>query len=372
MGRTEAGKKLADEAVDDYERTGATAEIAETLREYALYLEVAGDYKSALALLHREHKLNDEVALLAREKAVLELQGKYESEKRKREIELLNRENDLQAAELRSQQRERLGWWGLAAVLAISFIVVAHLYRELRVANRLLAQKNEALRHQSSRDPLTSLYNRRHFQEYISARSAVPDRRRAAPDNAVQALLLIDIDHFKEINDRYGHAAGDAVLVVVAERLREALRETDMIVRWGGEEFLVFVPATPADRLDEIVMRIMHAIAAEPVTWNGHEMRVTASVGYSPMPLPPEALQLDWDGAIGLVDKALYMAKSSGRNRAYGVSGLRPRAGAARNEFHGDLEQAWRDGVADLKILVGAQTIVPNPKPRPSASVYTH
>ena len=86
-------------------------------------------------------------------------------------------------------------------------------------------------------------------------------------------MLLIDLDHFKLINDQFGHAAGDAVLIAVARRLRDTMRETDMIVRWGGEEFLVYVPLAPADRLDEIVQRIMHAVSEEPIQYMGHTSR---------------------------------------------------------------------------------------------------
>jgi diguanylate cyclase (GGDEF)-like protein len=179
--------------------------------------------------------------------------------------------------------------------------------------------------------------------------------------------LLIDIDHFKQINDRFGHAAGDTVLVEIARRLRETLRETDMIVRWGGEEFLVFVPAVPRDRLDEIVLRVLNAVTSETVDHQGHRIRVTASIGYAPLPLPPDALALGWDGAISLVDKALYMAKANGRNRAYGVSGVHCVGAEALSELDADLETAWRTGSVDLRVLVGAQAVTAVP-----AGMSTH
>src|SRR6185295_12559996 len=132
----------------------------------------------------------------------------------------------------------------------------------------LLVQRNRELSASSSRDPLTALYNRRYFQDFMRDEPSLSERRRRGePERSIQALLLIDIDLFKQTNDRYGHAAGDAVLVAVARRLRETLRETDMIVRWGGEEFLVFVPSTNADRLDEIAARIMRAVASEPIVY---------------------------------------------------------------------------------------------------------
>jgi diguanylate cyclase (GGDEF)-like protein len=371
MGRIDAGRRLADEAVAEYERTGATAEIAETLREYGAYLEQVSDFKGALSLFHREQKLNAEVALAAREKAVLELQSKYESDKRKREIELLNRERDLQSAELRNRELEQRVWWSLAAVFGVSFFVIAVLYHKLRVTNRLLALKNVALHQQSSRDPLTALYNRRHFQEFIRDLPAPNERRRGAGESPVQALLLIDIDHFKQINDRLGHAAGDAVLMAVAQRLRDTLRETDMIVRWGGEEFLVFVPVAPLERMDEIVLRVMNAIGGEPIGYLGHVIRVTASIGYLPMPLPPDDVRLNWDGAIRLVDKALYMAKMQGRNRAYGIAALHARGSDPEHGVDGDLESAWREGTVELRLLLGMPAVdEPGPAARDAAKVH--
>jgi predicted signal transduction protein with EAL and GGDEF domain len=152
--------------------------------------------------------------------------------------------------------------------------------------------------------------------------------------------------------------------MAVAQRLRDTLRETDMIVRWGGEEFLVFVPVAPLDRMDEIVLRIMNAISAEPIGYMGQDMRVTASIGYLPMPLPPDNFRLNWDGAIRLVDKALYMAKSHGRNRAYGIAALNARGSDPEHGVEGDLESAWRDGVVELRLLLG---MPPADEPDPGA-----
>ncbi len=271
LGRASEGKRYADEALADYERTGATAEIASLLGEYGQYLEKAGDYRTALAFYHRERKLYEEMAAAAHQRSVLELQEKYESDKRRREIELLNRQNALNSAELENQALRERVWWLFAAVFAISLVVTGVYYRRLRVNNGLLAQKNRELSVRSSRDPLTALYNRRYFQEFMRDAPPRPERRhRGEPDKPIHALLLIDIDLFKQTNDRYGHAAGDAVLVAVARRLRDTLRETDMIVRWGGEEFLVFVPATSADKLDEIAARIMAAIGGGADRLQGH------------------------------------------------------------------------------------------------------
>ena len=362
LGRVHEGKRLTDEALAGYERTGATAEIAGLLGEYGQYLERAGDHKAALALLHRERKLNDEIALAAHERTVLELQEKYESDKRRREIELLNRENALKTAELRSGTFQQRAWWMLAGLFGISFVVVAVLYRKLRTTNRLLAEKNRELTFQSSRDPLTALYNRRYFQDFIGDAGGQEERRRAG-GKLIEALVLLDLDHFKEINDRYGHAAGDSVLVAVEERLRDTLRESDMIVRWGGEEFLVFVAATQAGKLDEIALRIMHAVSAEPFAWHGATIPMTASIGFIAMPLPPREKPLPWERAIGLADMALYLAKVHGRNRGYGVLELVDDDNGTLAAVEHDLEAAWRGGLVDVHVLVGAEFTGPRPSP---------
>ncbi|MBF0806911.1 GGDEF domain-containing protein, partial [Streptococcus sp. 19428wA2_WM07] len=129
--------------------------------------------------------------------------------------------------------------WLLALVLAMASVIVSLLYRKVRHANVQLKVKNQELKRQSSRDPLTALYNRRHFQEFMRSHAGKPLPACGDAD-IVGALFLLDVDHFKHINDRYGHAAGDLVLTTIAETLHEVLRETDMIVRWGGEEFLAF------------------------------------------------------------------------------------------------------------------------------------
>ena len=352
LGRIAEGKRLTDEALAEYERAGANAEIAELIAEYGRGLEELGDYKGALALYHRERKINDEIAIQTRQRALLEVQEKYESEKRRREIDLLSRENALKTIEIESRVMVQRIWWLLAGIFAVSFLGVVWLHRKLRRANALLARSNADLSVQSSRDPLTALYNRRYFQSFIAAQKSHPDQRRREDDAMAQALLLIDIDHFKETNDRFGHALGDAVLVAVADRLRAALRDSDMIVRWGGEEFLVYA-TTKADRIDDIAARILRAISAQPITLNDKVIRTTASIGYMPMPLPPTSVPLSWDRAIGLVDMALYMAKVNGRNRAYGLKRLVQDDEEALAAAERDLEHAWTSGLVEMQVIYG-------------------
>ncbi len=344
LGRMAQGKRLAEEAVAEYERTGASADIADLLGEYAQHLADAGDYKGALALHGRQQKVFDKILSDARQRDLRELQNKFDAERRLDRIELQNRE---------SQQRY---WWLFSIMSLGSLTVVALLYRRVRITNRLLGRRNEELGFHSIRDPLTSLYNRRHFQNFIGEKPGETERRRGPIEKPVQAILLIDLDHFKSINDRFGHAAGDAVLIAVAQRLRDALRETDMIVRWGGEEFLVFVPTAPAGLLAEIVQRVLHAVSAEPISFQGSDVQVTVSVGYAPMLLPPDNVALGWERVLDLADWALYVAKRRGRNRACGVVSFRPSTGDAAAAAQGDLEKEWHGGVVGAQELLGAPT----------------
>ena len=135
-------------------------------------------------------------------------------------------------------------------------------------------------------------------------------------------MLLADLDHFKRINDTLGHPAGDAVLATVSHRLSAALRETDKLVRWGGEEFLaVLDPITP-EQADRTVERLLQAVRRDPVLWNGQAIRCTISIGYACFPMAGADTEISLDSAISLTDKALYEAKRRGRNRACLISAV--------------------------------------------------
>jgi diguanylate cyclase (GGDEF)-like protein len=173
-------------------------------------------------------------------------------------------------------------------------------------------------------------------------------------DGAVGALFVLDVDHFKDINDRLGHAAGDAVLTTVAHHLRLALRGTDMIVRWGGEEFLAFVPAVAGAGLDEVALRILHGVSAQPAEYRDGCVPVTVSVGFAPFPLALGGRPLTWEQIVNLADMALYQAKARGRNCACGVLGFPAAAPVPLDAIERDLEEAWRQGWVDLCVVPGA------------------
>jgi len=132
---------------------------------------------------------------------------------------------------------------------------------------------------------------------------------------------MIDIDHFKRINDEYGHKAGDAVLVEVTKRLRQVARESDFLVRWGGEEFLLVVRETSLSLAKVLAYRLCQQLKDQPFkTSDNNEISISCSIGFSPYPFysgQPE--EFSWLECIDIADKALYTAKNSGRDAWVGV-----------------------------------------------------
>ncbi|RSM40104.1 hypothetical protein DMB66_57560 [Actinoplanes sp. ATCC 53533] len=169
-------------------------------------------------------------------------------------------------------------------------------------------------------DGLTGLFNRRHFFQ-LADREIATARRRASPLTA----LMLDIDHFKQINDGYGHPVGDQVIVTVANRLNATIRKTDLVGRYGGEEFVIFLPDTGYDGANILAERIRAAVADHPVETDAGPLTVTASIGLAPY------LFTDTEpgSLLARADEALYGAKQSGRNRVVNHA-------SSLNELSGD------------------------------------
>ena len=239
----------------------------------------------------------------------------------------------------------------MGALLLLSLgLVVVTLVRMRRAQARLTANQR-LLRAQSERDPLTDLSNRRHFL-------AVMDQRtREQPDEGFEgALMMIDIDHFKNINDWHGHAAGDAVIVEVARRIRAAVRESDLVVRWGGEEFLVFSPALPGEDLALMADRVLRGIGGETIDTPAGPLRVTASIGFASFPLGGAAgaeLRLHWEQAVNWADMVLYKAKAEGRNRGVGITAVEAPNADMLASLLQDFDGACLNGQVQLRQLPG-------------------
>lgn len=180
-----------------------------------------------------------------------------------------------------------------ALVAMIAYVAVTSLVATVGRLRRQL----EALGHEAETDPLTGLANRRALSRTLERQAG----------RAI-AILAVDIDHFKRVNDEHGHDAGDRVLRELAERLTGAVRDGDLVVRSGGEEFVVILPNGKESAAAMVAHRIVTAARARPFALRGSSLPVTVSVGHAVGPAGPELLRR--------ADEALYAAKAAGRDRA--------------------------------------------------------
>jgi diguanylate cyclase (GGDEF)-like protein len=347
LHRIAEGRQDLARVLDISRRSGQVGDQAVTLREYGEALAAAGDLHGALELFHRERDLSAEVMQSNRRVLLKEMQTRYDAEAKQRSIELMKSDNALKTAALANRDLMQRIWLLVAAVMALSVVLAVLLYRRVRETNRQLAASHASLRVASERDPLTNLANRRHFHVVMQSHDAGEGKGFAG------ALLMVDIDHFKHINDGHGHAAGDVVLVEVAKRLNDAVRGEDLVVRWGGEEFLIVASRLSTEQTDQLAARVLASIGATPVLVEGEALWVTASIGYACFPLPPYSVPVQWEQAINLADMALYTAKSQGRNRAVGLASASASDAQSLRAIESDFERAWHEGRVSLRHTTG-------------------
>lgn len=195
-----------------------------------------------------------------------------------------------------------------------------------RVVTRMKEMQRE-LFHQAQHDQLTGIYNRRSILEHL--RRGVHETERYGID---YSAVMIDIDHFKHINDAYGHAAGDKALTGLVLRLQSCLRNTDIFGRWGGEEFMVLLPHIDGPRATVAARKWLRCVATEPMDLGkGKAQIVTFSAGVASMDKAwmKKGTDAAVDAFLECLDKRLYRAKESGRNRVMGLDGLLLKSGMA-------------------------------------------
>ena len=168
------------------------------------------------------------------------------------------------------------------------------------------AQLARAVEENGVYDGLTGCFNRTHGMRLLQS-----ELQRARRQQEPCALIILDLDHFKAINDTYGHLCGDAVLAAVGQRIREVLRDSDTKCRYGGEEFMVLLPDTPRPGALHVAESLRQQLAETSVTWNETKVSTTASIGLA-MALPREPSPTT---LLGRADAALYRAKDAGRNQ---------------------------------------------------------
>jgi diguanylate cyclase (GGDEF)-like protein len=165
------------------------------------------------------------------------------------------------------------------------------------------AQLFRQMEAQAITDSLTGLYNYRFFQATLDREMQIANRH-----NEVVSLIMLDLDRLKNINDTFGHRAGDAALVMVSRIMKQAVRSVDFCARYGGEEFVIVLPRCQHEDAIRIAERLRAALASSPLPNVG---QITASIGVATYPNSAQTKE----GLIEVADQAMYLAKSSGRNR---------------------------------------------------------
>jgi two-component system chemotaxis family response regulator WspR len=234
-------------------------------------------------------------------------------------LELVARVRYHARACLASRERE-----GAFQALLESRLALEQRAREIEQQKGLLEHMNRELTESSYTDALTGLRNRRYLPHYLEKVATTPLAERPRRGGAAGGLVfcMLDLDHFKAINDRHGHEAGDAVLVETARRLQGCILANDVAMRWGGEEFLVIGRDHPPQSARGLARRLLQVVGGTPhLLPSGHAIQVTCSLGYAPLHWQTgegDAV-LSREQVINLADQALYLSKVEGRNRGIGV-----------------------------------------------------
>lgn len=270
------------------------------LRQRADLLEQLQRHAEASAVLRRAADKREAYLRHQNHERLAALEAHLRDREQRLLMEQLQAEAQQQTQALtRSTQR----WWQSIVIGGVLLCAAAVMLLWQRRMNRRLDRASRT-------DPLTGLANRRDMGQRL--------QQLAAQDGAAGAVLLVDIDLFKRINDEFGHAVGDSVLVAFARRLRAECGAGVNVARWGGEEFLVLLPESDAARTRGLAERLRLRLA-EPIELGQHRVRAPVSIGYCNLPLPGANDTEAWHYSLQLADAALYLAKDAGRDTWAGV-----------------------------------------------------
>ncbi len=298
IGEIETDRRNFDRAADFLARAVALAEkegLKRNLQDAEQVLvklgKARGDYRAALAHHERYSEVRDSIFTADSARAIADLQVRFDTEKKEKEIRI-------QKLEIEKQRGTRDALAGISVLVAALAVVSHGRYRAKRRAAELLEKLSRT-------DPLTGLANRRALLESLER-----ERQRSERQGRAFAVVLLDIDHFKQFNDRHGHEVGDRVLVAVAGALRSGARALDEVARWGGEEFLVLLPDCDAAGAADLAARMRERVRGLEIAGAGGPLEVTATFGVAARRAGEDA-----DALLRRADGALYRGKEAGRDR---------------------------------------------------------
>lgn len=328
-------------------------EMLKMLAELADAYGMAGQHQEESKYLRQHQQLSQQVFNKEREEQINALQENFATAQKTRQIEDLQHQNQLKTAELEQKKLQQSIILLFGAVVLLGSVLLLLLYRKVRSTNQQLKQANAQLAYNSLHDPLTGLLNRRSMQDYMQKKLQQGERRQAAPA-VTDGFILLDIDHFKHINDHYSHDAGDAVLIELSRRLRTLTRQGDMLLRWGGEEFLIVLRGINQSGLTNFTNRVLQAIGQTPVSYQQTQIPVYASAGFLLYPFAGlQEQELGWEKTLHLADMALYLSKVHGRNRAYGLVDLHRPYQELQTQLETDLSVAIEKGDLEITLVLG-------------------
>jgi diguanylate cyclase (GGDEF)-like protein len=205
------------------------------------------------------------------------------------------------------------------------FIMAALVFMKQKLLHRELKQANQVLEESSTTDPLTGIRNRRFLMSSIVGDVAQCLRTYAEASDITERDLIfyaIDLDNFKKVNDHHGHDAGDRVLIEASRRISSAIRNSDLLVRWGGEEFLVVSRFTDRRQAAILADRVLDAFRAKPfAVGEDAVVHQTCSIGWAAFPwIEKDPGAVNYEGVLKYADRGLYRAKKAGKDQAVGMS----------------------------------------------------
>ncbi|KLN65041.1 virulence-mediating protein VirC [Vibrio sp. VPAP30] len=258
--------------------------------------EAIGNYEKALKFMKQKYLVRKNYYRQTYNEDILSEKSALERRLNKREIELLEAKNQLQTITLKEQRSREILYAALFLILA--YFVARSVFR--------LKRANLELRNQNTTDPLTGAYNRRFLENWL-------EQSPSSMQSPIYVVCVIDIDSFKLFNDTYGHEIGDLVLKETVVTLQNSLRKKDILVRWGGEEFVLIMPIDNLDKLEETLERLRANVEQHIAHHNEQQFSITVSIGASSC--KRELLAEEWETVFAQADAALYQAKDAGRNR---------------------------------------------------------
>ena len=318
------------------------------------------DYENAYTYLHRHVLLQQAIHEKLRDSKVLQLEAQFTKQKQESRIKLLEQNSALQKslydnqmiaqAKLYQEEQYNQKLWVIS--LITSFIGLFFILRQLQVRKHTqkledsvrertkeLADKNKKLNEISFIDQLTGLHNRhflyqtiekdisrvnRYYQQKTFTLDNLKEKKEVNLSNKEQDLIfiLVDLDHFKQVNDQYGHSVGDSVLVEMKNLITKTFRESDYFIRWGGEEFLIVTRYVDRNIINIMVERFRKAVANHNFTLNENSsIKCTCSIGFAAYPfMQNQPKAFTWEQVIDIADAALYTAKKKQRNAWVGLS----------------------------------------------------